>query len=271
MRLWGAPTLAVEKICDHMPTVNRRVDSPWIVTTEVIDAESAIEWDEHAHDEHELLWSATGNVTVEAQGQVWLVPPALGIWLPAGTPHRARAKAGARTFATYVNPDVAGIHWSTVTGVSMSAALREVLLHNSTEVMDDDKRLRLQRTAVDLIVPVRAASLDIPMPRDPELLTITRRIIADPADDSTVDQWASTLNVSGRTLMRRFQAETGLSLTRWRILVRVRVALVDIAEGRTVVSVARRLGYSNPSTFIDVFRSVTGHTPAAYFRSVSRP
>ncbi|RLP77584.1 AraC family transcriptional regulator [Mycetocola tolaasinivorans] len=246
------------------------VDAPWLVTTMMVAADSPISWRAHHHYEHEILWSPTGNVTVEAADQVWLVPPVLGIWIPAGTPHRVRAKAGTRTYATYLNPDLVEITWPDVLGVSLSPALRELLLHNHFEEMPDTQRLRLQRTIVDLVTPVTAASLDIPLPTDPELVDIAQRIIARPDDSRTVEDWAATLNLSGRTLMRRFEADTGLSLTRWRILVRVRLALIDLAAGHTVAAVARRLGYANPSTFIDTFRSVTGHTPAAYFRSVSR-
>jgi AraC-like DNA-binding protein len=270
VRLWGAPVLDPEPVAEpYLPPAGRMVDAPWLVTTQVVTSGSdEITWSAHSHHEHELLWSPTGNVTVQAQDNLWLVPPVLGVWVPAGTRHRVRAKAGARTIATYVNPDLVDVPWTAVMGISLSPALRELVLHNHHELMPDEARLRLQRTIVDLMVPVQAASVDIPMPQQPDLLGVARQIIADPADDRTVDEWAATLNVSGRTLMRRFQVETGFSLTRWRILVRVRVALIDLAAGRTVAAVSRRLGYANPSTFIDLFRSVTGHTPAAYFRAV---
>lgn len=270
VRLWGAPLLETGEDVPYRAPEGRCVDAPWIVSTQVIESTTAMSWDEHSHYEHELLWSPTGNVAVEAHGHVWLVPPVLGIWIPAGTMHRVRARAGARTFATYVNPDLASVEWDGIVGISLSPALRELLLHNHYEVMAQDRRFRLQQTIVDLLVPVERASLDIPMPRSPEVVGIAQYLIAHPADDRTVEEWAATINVSGRTLMRRFQAETGLSLTRWRILVRIRIALIDIAAGRTVVSVARRVGYANPSTFIELFRSVTGHTPAAYFQAVGR-
>ncbi|MCM2393841.1 helix-turn-helix domain-containing protein [Streptomyces albipurpureus] len=269
VRLWGAPTLEPDAWTEYVPTGNRQVDDPWLLTTGTFATPEPMEWEEMAHHEPELLWSSTGNVTVEAAGHLWLVPPTLGIWLPSGMPHRVRASAGAITYATYLNPSLIQISWPTVTGIPMSALLREILLHNQRTSMPDTERLRLQQVGVDLLKPAQAASLDIPLPKMPELRLVAERIIADPADNRTTEEWARELGLSGRTLMRWFQRDTGVSLTQWRILVRVRSALIDIAAGRPVVSVSRRLGYANPSTFIDLFRQVTGHTPAAYFRSVS--
>ncbi|MEU0691750.1 AraC family transcriptional regulator [Streptomyces uncialis] len=269
VRLWGAPTLEPDEWTAYVPSGERQVEDPWLLTTGTFRASEPMEWETVSHPEPELLWSGTGNVTVEAAGHVWLVPPALGIWLPAGMPHRVKASAGTVTYATFLNPDLTTAASTTVTGIPMSRLLREILLHNQREEMPDEARLRLQRVGVDLVRPVQAASLDIPLPKTPELRSVADRIIADPADDRTTEEWARELGLSGRTLMRWFQRDTGVSLTQWRILVRVRRALIDIAAGTPVVAVSRRLGYANPSTFIDLFRQVTGHTPAAYFRSVS--
>ncbi|MEE1739433.1 AraC family transcriptional regulator [Streptomyces sp. BE147] len=269
VRLWGATALEGDAWAASVPTEGRKVGEQWLLTTGTFHTPEPTEWAEAAHQEHELLWSTTGNVTVEAAGRLWLVPPGLGIWLPAGMPHRVRASAGAVTYATFLSPDRVGVDWAAVVGIPMSRLLRELLLHNQTQEMPDAARLRLQQVGVDLIRPVQAASLDIPLPRTPELRTIAERIIADPADDRTTEEWARMLGLSGRTLMRWFQRDTGVSLTQWRILVRVRSALIDIAAGKPVVAVSRRLGYANPSTFIDLFRQVTGYTPAAYFRSVN--
>ncbi|MFJ7417579.1 AraC family transcriptional regulator [Streptomyces uncialis] len=269
VRLWGAPTLEPDEWTAYVPSGERRVEDPWLLTTGTFHAPEPMEWETVSHPEPELLWSGTGNVTVEAAGHVWLVPPALGIWLPAGMPHRVKASAGTVTYATFLNPGLTTSVSPTVTGIPMSRLLREILLHNQREEMPDEARLRLQQVGVDLVRPVQAASLDIPLPKTPELRSVADRIIADPADDRTTEEWARELGLSGRTLMRWFQRDTGVSLTQWRILVRVRRALIDIAAGTPVVAVSRRLGYANPSTFIDLFRQVTGHTPAAYFRSVS--
>lgn len=268
VRLWGAPTLEVDRWTATATTSTSAVDAPWMLTTAVFSSVTPDDWQEAAHVDHELLWSTTGNVTVEAAGQLWLVPPVLGIWLPAGVPHRVRADSGSVTYATYVSAAGAAQTPDSIAGVPMTGALRELILHNHYGEMSDDERMRLQHVVVDLIKPVQTASLDIPMPTAPALRAIADAIIADPSDDRTVEVWASTMNVGGRTLMRHFKDDTGMSLTQWRILIRIRVALIELAAGRPVVAVAKSLGYANPSTFIELFKNTTGHTPAAYFRSL---
>lgn len=269
IRLWGAPTLEPPVWSEPVSPPGRMVPEPWLLTSSRYDNDTPEVWDTHAHHEHELIWSGGGVMTVEAEGQLWMVPPVLGIWIPAGVPHRVRAESGSVSFATCFAPERTGIGWDGIVGIALTSVLRELLLYNMNEEMPADLRLRLQRLAVDLLRPVQAASLDIRMPADARLRRIAERIVADPADDRTTQEWALRLGFSARTLTRGFLRETGLSLTQWRILVRIRTALIEVAAGRPVTVVAGRLGYANPSTFIDLFRQVTGHTPAVYFRTFS--
>lgn len=59
--------------------------------------------------------------------------------------------------------------------------------------------------------------------------------------------------------------ETGLSFTDWRTQIRLIAALPLLADGVAVATVARQVGYANPSAFIAAFRRVFGVTPRAYF------
>ncbi len=69
-----------------------------------------------------------------------------------------------------------------------------------------------------------------------------------------------------RTLARLFRAETGVGPGRWRTLLRMRVALEQLAAGRPVGVVARHVGYATPSAFVAAFRRETGTTPSAVLR-----
>lgn len=267
VRLWGAPVLEPLTWREPVSPPGRMVAEPWLLTSTRFTVTDPSVWDTHTHHEHQLIWSGGGAVTVEAEGQLWMVPPVLGIWIPGGTPHHVRADSGAVMCATYFTPERVSVPWDGIVGITLTGVLRELLLYNMDEELPSEVRIRLQRLAVDLLRPVQAASLDIRMPVDVRLRRIATQIVADPADDRTTGDWAACLGVSARTLTRSFTRETGLSLTQWRILVRVRAALIEIAVGRPVTTVAARLGYANPSTFIDLFRQITGHTPAAYFHS----
>lgn len=246
----------------------RRVPAGFLLTTFEYDTDEPVVWPEHVHDEHELLWSAGGMARLEADGRVWAIPPALAVWVPSRVAHRASAERGARVRATYFTeggPNTAAMP-GIVTGVAMTEPLRVLLEHNVQGVLDEDARLRLQRVILDLLVPAPRESFDLVMPRSPHLHMVGSAILADPADNRTTADWAYECGLHGRTLARQFEAETGLTLTQWRILARLQLAIRELTHGRSIVVVARRVGYRNPSTFIDHFRSLTGQTPAEYVR-----
>ena len=84
---------------------------------------------------------------------------------------------------------------------------------------------------------------------------------ADPADPTTVEQWARRLGLSPRHFSRLFKAETGVTFSTWRALHHVEHALVMLAAGHTVTRVAMDLGYASTSSFIEMFKRHTGRTP----------
>jgi len=244
---------------------------PWLLTTQSITSHSHESWADGIHDEHELIFSDSGVLTIEAGGRLWVSPLGLGIWIPAGTTHSVTAEPGTAFYVTYFSAERVSVSWDTATGVGISPVLRELLLANKSAVLEPEVRMRIQQLVVDLLAPVRSASLDVHMPTTPALREVAEEIVRNPANNGTSTDWGRKIGVSGRTVNRGFERETGSSLTQWRITVRMRRALIDIAAGRSVISVARDVGYTNSSTFIQLFRQATGHTPAAYFRSFGLP
>ncbi len=57
-----------------------------------------------------------------------------------------------------------------------------------------------------------------------------------------------------------------MSFRAWRQQARFLQALVGLAEGRPVTTLALDLGYDSPSAFIAAFKRAFGVTPARYFR-----
>lgn len=60
-----------------------------------------------------------------------------------------------------------------------------------------------------------------------------------------------------------------MSFHQWRTLLRIQRALVELSDGASVTATAIRLGWSNPSSFIDAFTELVGQTPGGY-RSSAR-
>ena len=135
--------------------------------------------------------------------------------------------------------------------------------------------LRQQHMIEVLLDEIRTAPrqrMHLPMPRDRRLLRIASQLLADPADDRSLAQWAQWAGLSPRTLTRHFRDETTLSFAQWRQQARLAEALRRSAEGDSVADIAHELGFSSPSAFVTVFRRHFGCPPGRYLaRAAASP
>ncbi|MFF3064577.1 helix-turn-helix domain-containing protein [Oerskovia sp. NPDC057915] len=267
------PTAGVRETAPEPDGEARHVAQPsawrgsFLLTTRRYTTLTERSWRDATHADDELVWSDGGVLRVSADGGHWTVPAHLGVWIPAGTVHTLHVSADSTVLGTYFRHDAAPHLPRAVVAVDLHPAARELLHYNAATVMPDEQRQRLQRVLVDTLHPVSTAQVDLRMPVSPRLLVVAQAIVDDPADDLSTERWAERVGTSPRRLSRDFVAETGSSLTQWRINARVRASLVLLGSGVPVTAVARRLGYASPSTFIGHFRSLVGQTPGAYFRS----
>jgi AraC-like DNA-binding protein len=219
----------------------------------------------HRHDAHELLWGATVELTVEQDDRVWVVPPMLGVLVPAGVMHGGFIASGGAYFATWFAAERCSPPWARPTPVAMSPAVRELILHAAAHELAPDIHERVERLVLDLLQPAELSTIGLPMPFDDRARTVANSLIAHPADDRRLVEWGRTVGASTRNLSRLFEVQTGMGFSRWRAHARVGAALADLAAGIDVATVARRVGYSNASAFTRTFRQITGQTPSAYF------
>lgn len=271
-----APTLLGLTTLEPTPTLppirieHANVESPWLLASMRFATAQNLWWQRHQHSEHELLWSAAGTITLEAAGARWTIPPSHAVWIPAGLPHRVRAERNAVTYATYVSPgavaqlDDAPALPNELTGIAMTAVIAELLHSNRNDAMPDAVRLRMQRLALDLIQPVKTAALGFRLPTSPRLHALGCDVVGNPADPRTTHALAARLGVSQKTLTRAWVRECGMTFTQWRILVRVRAGLAEIAAGRIVARAASSVGYASVGTFSEAVREVTGRSPATF-------
>ncbi len=94
------------------------------------------------------------------------------------------------------------------------------------------------------------------------------RMMLRESEDSrpTLDQLASIMNVSPRTLARHLEAE-GAGFRELALQVRTERARQWLAEGDlSVTQIAYRLGYTDVASFVRSFRAQTGRTPGSLRR-----
>ncbi|MFE4196895.1 helix-turn-helix domain-containing protein [Paenarthrobacter sp. NPDC056912] len=238
------------------------------VYTAYFDCATPATWTEHVHDTHELLWGARGVLTVEADGGFFAVPATLGLWIPAGVVHAVKSTEGTGFCCSHIDADVPPPLGDRTVAVTVPAAVQELLRHMSNFDMEPVMRERSEQLVVGLLDVVDARPMLLPMPSDPRLERIARELLDNPALDRSLEEWSVEVAISVRNLSRLFHKETGMTFAQWRIHARVRVALGLLAAGYPVSSVSRRVGYNNPSAFVQVFRKVMGHTPGWYVSSL---
>jgi AraC-like DNA-binding protein len=221
----------------------------------------------YAHDWGQLIYAASGVVTVRTERGFWIVPPHWAVWAPAGIRHGLRFTGAASLRTLYLRPDVQSpAPHSTV--VTVSPLLRELILR-AVQLRMLDARESTHRAIVDLIVhefsTCPASPLDLPLPCSERLRRIADDLAQRPSDRASHASLAKRFGLGVRTLQRGFAAETGLSLGQWRRHARFMHALRRLGAGESVKRVAFEAGYRTPSAFVAAFRASLNTTPGRYF------
>ena len=222
----------------------------------------------HRHPSAQLIYGASGVMTVTTDQGRWVAPPQRAVWVPARVTHAIRMTGAVAMRTLYLDAATVPAAPVTCCVVPVSALLRELILRVIAFRQPyplDGAEARVAAVVRDELAATPVAPLHLPMPRDQRLRAVTERLLADPADTRTLDAWSRSAGASGRTLARLFRAETGLSFARWRQQARLLRALELLGGGAAVTEVALDLGYDSPSAFITMFRANLGTTPGKYF------
>jgi AraC-like DNA-binding protein len=236
-----------------------------IVATFPMPAGTRFEW--HTHSDHQLAWSPEGVLIVLTDAGTYILPPTRALWIPVGTRHETRASGRAVLRSAYLRPSRCPIEWADPVPVAVTPLLAELISHLGSDQLPAAGRSRAESLLFDLLTPIHIATLDVDLPADARAREVAEALLADPADDRTLQAWGRHVGASSRTLARSFLSETGLSFGRWRTLIRLQAALPHLAEGAPVSVVAGQVGYQTTSAFVAAFRAQTGVTPGRYFRA----
>jgi AraC-like DNA-binding protein len=219
----------------------------------------------HRHDYAHLAYVATGVLTITANGGTWIAPANRAVWIPAGFDHSNEVFGSADSRLLVVPGTMAGGLPEQPAVLVVSALMRELLLTlTGPRELAPDARDRLIQVAVGELVGAPELPLHLPEPQDDRLRAVTDLLHADPANTSTLAELGQIVGGSERTLSRLFHTELKMSFRQWRIQLRIHHALVLLAAGYNITDTAVACGWSNPSTFIEVFSTVLGQTPGRY-------
>ena len=105
----------------------------------------------------------------------------------------------------------------------------------------------------------------MPVTQQPFAVQVNRLLLAGLAQGYDLHALAAALNVSPRTLLRRYAAETGLSPLAWLQRARVEKAKQLLERSRqSLAQIVEAVGYQDVATFTRLFVRHVRETPARY-------
>lgn len=220
----------------------------------------------HSHDRTQVLYACSGVMSVVTESTSFVIPPQRAVWLPAGLKHEVSCRGPVSLRTLYVDP----VYEATAPFcrvIEVSDFLKALILEVAAFGNDYDmveREGRIVQLLLDEIASMPCAPYRAPMPDDPRLLRVCKAILAEPASQADVDDWAKLAGMGRRTFTRAFKRETGMGLAVWRQQVRLMEALSLIGSGQPVTTVAFDVGYDSPSAFSAMFRRAFGVPPSAY-------
>ena len=221
----------------------------------------------HRHARAQLIHATAGTMRVSTEDGVWVVPPQRALWVPGGVTHGIVMLSDTTMRTLYVRGDAAAAMPTVCRVLSVSPLLRELIVR-ATELPVQYDESGPAGHVVALILSelqgLQSLPLQLPMPRDPRLRGLCTTLLDATGDQRPLEAWARSINVSARTLARRFQNETGLSFGAWRQQARVLEAMGRLGGGEPVTQVALDLGYESVSAFSAMFHRATGAPPSQF-------
>lgn len=228
------------------------------------------------NDFHVVLWAYRGPVRIRtgAGGQrTWMLRTGDVFFLPAGVPYNVWNDEGGILLPIGEQHGVVPLGDDDVAVISLGDEHETLLLytHVITYTIRRPVGYDHDATAVTRFFDAFAArrrERTLTMPAMVDARRIALAVNTDPGNRRDLSEWAAKLSVDvdPAMLQEAFVAETGQRFDRWHAQLRMRVAKDLILDGTPNKVVARRLGYTNLSTFCHAFRRAHGAAPGEYLR-----
>jgi AraC-like DNA-binding protein/quercetin dioxygenase-like cupin family protein len=255
----------------NLGMVGVRTGAPVSAGTLAYDADDLVTgW--HHHDLHQLEYALEGVAEVETADGRFLLPPQQALWIPAGLEHNTTLR-DVRTASVFFDPTMLPHGVLPRPGILAAApVLREMIIYGlrwPVARAGADTSADAFFTALALVIADhlgRDVPLWLPTSADP-LVTAAIAYTRAHLPTATAAEVSRALNVSERTLRRRFRDATGMTWHDFALRARVAQAMTALtSQDATVLDIAIAVGFQSPSAFNRAFRTLTGTTPGRYKR-----
>jgi len=225
----------------------------------------------HRHELHEIEYAVSGVAEMRTEEAHYLLPPQHAAWIPAGVPH-CPVLRDVETIAVFFDPMAFAFEHDRPLILPVPSVLREMIRYATRwpigrEVPGDEADATAFFGALAVVVRgqlAQDAPLSLPVSDDPVIAAVMEHTTAH-LGEVTAASVCRAVGISTRTLRRRFPAVVGQT---WRDYVHqarlVRAMALLSEPRRSVLQVARTVGFESPAAFARAFRAWTGEAPSSY-------
>ena len=179
----------------------------------------------------------------------WAIPTGYGLIVPAGTIHTTEMVGEVEIKTLYIDAACKGSEaLKTCRIVCISELLASLIIRLCAEEKVDqesERAFHLRQLILLEITDAPVALLALTFPTDPQLRRVCDRLISNPSNTWSIDQWAFEIGKSRRSFTRLFYKQTGLTFGQWSQRLRYQLALTKLAQGIPLYIIANDLGYGS--------------------------
>jgi AraC-like DNA-binding protein len=230
----------------------------------------------HVHHRSQLVYATTGIVRAVTPLGLWMLTPGHALLIGSQVEHELHMVGHVSMRTLYIDPGAVPQGGAECQMLAVDALLRASILGMFDAALDDEASVGAggAGTRETLLVPLilrllqlaceRSPDKRLPLPANSRLRRICERLIAEPASNGTLDDWADEVGASARTVARHFRQETGMTFGQWREQLRLAEAMSKLAVDHPLARIAQELGYADVRTFSAMFRRAFGCTPQQF-------
>ncbi len=220
----------------------------------------------HSHPFGQLSLQRVGTTVFSTEDGERFMTPGRLCWIPPEFMHGFYSPGRMEGLSAFIPPEESVAMPKRIT-IFRTNPFIDALMQKMAEAEEGSTQIQhIWWVVVDELSTATPDELYLPAPKDVKLREMTDFLASNPAENFPVQYWAERLHMAERTLIRRFRAETGMTIVQWRQHARVMAAIKLLTAGESVTQAALAAGYDSLSAFIAVFKQVTGELPSQFVR-----
>lgn len=244
-------------------TANSYPDTLLFFCSETVNANT--EFPPHHHAWGQIIFVKSGVFVLNVAGQRFLTPSGFALWIPPMILHSSHNHKPTGFRSININHCESMPKRACLLNLStISHAIIDSFFERKIAAPKTVQDLRLAQVLIDQLAAEPWQHAYLPSTQDKQLAPILKSLEKNPADNTTLAQFAQKVYTTERTLARRCQSELGMSFSQWRQRLRFLYSISLLEQDKSIQTIAFEVGYNSVSAFIAMFKHISGVTPDNY-------